>query len=40
MRREHLDRTPPGLSGVFIVKGGTDDTSTAFATRAVPWRPM
>ncbi|CAM5304351.1 hypothetical protein SSTU70S_03746 [Stutzerimonas stutzeri] len=32
--------TPPGLSAVFSIIGGTALTSTAFFTRPVPWRPM
>jgi hypothetical protein len=31
---------PDGLVGVFSIMGGTAPTSTAAATREVPWRPM
>ena len=31
--------SPPGLASVLSISGGTAATSTALATRAVPWRP-
>jgi hypothetical protein len=32
--------TPPGLSAVWSMSGGTAEISAALATRSVPWRPM
>jgi hypothetical protein len=31
---------PAGLAAVFSISGGMALTSTALATRCVPWRPI
>ena len=37
---EDLDRQPAGLASVLSISGGIAPSSTALATRLVPWRPM
>jgi hypothetical protein len=40
MESKTFSGNPSGFASVCSMSGGTAAISTAFATRAVPWRPM